>query len=344
MRKIHAFRILASLSVTALAMSLNACGAPNPASSAGQIQSLAVRVPASSHLYVTDPGAGALFRFPLDSKGIPAGSPDAALKFADPRGVTIAPDGKLYVVDTAARTLSIFNPVPGSRSKPIRVLNIGHKYGLDSVGVDADENVWVNYSKVCTSEGFSCGFSDVYSPLEKGLHYLKTLNFGGGAGGSVLRSMSFDPSDRLVEVLGAQGGTVWTDSMSQGGVYPLFCGAEDNSATTWGPGNSLYEADLGSGQADHPPQIAVVPDYTKGRINNCPTFYTISSSTTPITAPHGIATKGTYIYLANFELGKIGSGSVFVFNPAIQGQQRPIDVLRGANSELDRPWNLAVGP
>ena len=338
------------------ALILSACGAPNPQGTVSAVPASRVLQPAGAlkaelpgsathHLYVTDTFINAIVRFPVVN-GVPAQNADATISgFSQLRGVTIGTDGRLYAIDAGAQTLSIFAPAPDGNSKPLHILHIRHKYGLESAGVDRLQRVWVNWIHVCTTEGFSCGYSDVYSPLERGLHYLKTLNFGGGPGGPIIRSMSFDPSDRLIEELGSQGVSEFDDAFNGGSSYPLFCGAVDDFGDVWGSAhNEIVETDLGGIQPKTPAQIVVIPDYTKGKINNCPTFYTITSATIPLHAPRGIATNGRYVYVADGFHKDLNSGVVFVFDPAVSGKQTPIATLEGPGAGLHSPYGIAFGP
>jgi DNA-binding beta-propeller fold protein YncE len=294
------------------------------------------------HLYVSDAGARAILRFVLRG-GVPDATPDAVISgFSRPHGIAIGADGKLYAVDKGAQKVLIFAPSPNSNSKPIRTIAIGQSGGIGTVGVDPAGNTYVAYLKVCTTEGFTCGFTDVYSPYGSGSKYLKTLNFGGNPGGAVIRSMSFDSSGRLVEATGRQGPDVYSDALDGGTPYPIFCGAESDSGNVWGAKtNELIETDLGNPYA---PQIVVIPDFTTNPDTHCPAFYTITSSTIPLKNPVAIASNGTYVYVTDGTSDTLHSGVVLVFDPTVSGSQKPVAALHGARSKLRFPVGIAIGP
>jgi NHL repeat-containing protein len=300
---------------------------------------------ATQHMYVTDNARHAVLRFPMKG-GIPGQQPDAVIGgLGDPRGVAIGPDGRLYVVDRSTHKLLIYEPAPGSGSKPSHVLKILHEQGNGAVTVDPLGYVYVTWAQVCTTEGFYCGLASIFSPLARGLHFVRTYSFGGGPGGAVVRSLSVNSSHALVDVLGSQGATVWFGAPgSQGSAYFLFCGATDEAGTVWGPGNTLYETDLGGTQPPSQQQIVVVPDYTKGNINNCPTFYTITSATVPLKDPFSIVASGGLIYVTGAYTASVGSALVFVFDPTKPGSQTPVALISGAASRLRSPQGIAIGP
>jgi hypothetical protein len=189
----------------------------------------------AQHLYVSDRGAKVVLRYPL-TNGIPAAAPDAVIGgFSLPRGVAVGPDHRLYVIDRGAETLDIFAPAPTSSSRPVRALPIGHANGLGTVAVDPSGNVYVSYTVGCGTDGFTCGNADVYSSFAGGLHFIKTLHFGGGPGGALIRSMAFEPSGLMVEESGAQNPFVFAGAPNIGNPYPVFCGAENNAGDVWGP-------------------------------------------------------------------------------------------------------------
>jgi hypothetical protein len=300
---------------------------------------------ASAHMYVTDNAQHAILRFPLQH-GIPAQKPDAVIGgVQDPRGVAIGPDGRLYVIDRMVHKLLIYEPAPGSGSKPSHELKIVNKQGNGALTVDPLGYVYSSWAQVCTTEGFYCGYSSIFSPLARGLHFVRTYSFGGGPGGAVLRSIDVNSGGTLAEVLGSQGVTLWSGAPGpQGAVYPLFCGATDAAGAVWGPGNTLYETDLGGTQPPSPQQVVVVPDYTKGNVNNCPTFYTITSATVPLNNPFAIVASGGLIYVTSAFTASVGSALVFVFDPTKSGSQTPVALVSGGSSLLKSPQGIAIGP
>jgi hypothetical protein len=320
-------------------------GALVGAAAVSMLCATSARAATALHMYVTDAGQHAILRFPLQG-GIPAQQPDAVITgIQDPHGVAIGPDGRLYVVDRQTQDLLIYKPAPHSGSKPSRVLKILHGHGIGTVTVDPLGYVYVAWSHVCTTEGFFCGYADIFSPLAHGLHYVRTYSFGGGPGGAVLRSLDVDPSQNLVDVLGSQGATVYSGVPGPNpSPYFLFCGARDEAGTGWGPGNTLFETDLGSVQQPSPPQVVVVPDYTKGQINNCPTFYTITSATVPLKDPFAIVASGGLIYVTSAYTNSLRSALVFVFDPTKAGSQTPVALVSGPSSLLRSPRGIAIGP
>jgi hypothetical protein len=296
-------------------------------------------------MYVTDNAQHAILRFPLKN-GIPAQQPDAVIGgVGDPRGVAVGPEGWLYVTDRSTHKLLIYKPAPGSGAKPTFTLKLVHPLGNEAVTVDPLGNVYTTWIHVCTTEGFYCGYASIFSSLSQGLHYLRTYSFGGGPGGAVLRSLSVDKGQNLVEVLGAQGPTVWAGVPGPNpSPYFIFCGATDTGGAVWGPGNTLYETDLGGTQPPSPQQIVVVPDYTKGQINNCPTWYSITSATVPLKDPFAIAASGGLIYVTSAFTASQGSALVFVFDPTKPGSQTPVALVSGAASQLRSPQGIAIGP
>ena len=301
---------------------------------------------AATHLYVSDGRRGAILRFALKA-GIPAATPDAIIgTFDDLRGLAIDAKGRLYVIDGGAETLSIYPASPTTGSQPLLVLPVGHQYGLDSVAVDGDGRVYVNWFRFCDQDGFSCAYSDVYGSFDSGLQYIKTLSFGGGNGsgsGAVLRSMSFDQRGRLASELTSDGPAVYDDVLQGGVPYPLFCGGSNVSGLAWGSTVELFETDLGVPSHD-PARVVVVPNYLRGNISNCPSFYSIVSSTLPLKNPIAIATNGTYVYVTSSYEKAAESAIVFVFDPAKPGAQRPVAVIDGPRSLLESPIALAIGP
>lgn len=330
---------------------LTACGGAGnrsavPVATGGSVrQSSLVRAGGVRHLYVSDAHQNAILRFVLTA-GVPAQRLDAVIGgFRSVSGLATDAVGRIYAIDPIAQTLSIYAPSPTSSSKPVRVLPIGHAHGLGTVAVDEAGRVYIDWSQLCTTDGFSCGYSDVYSPFESGMTYLKTLNFGGGPGGSVIRSMAFDELGSLIVELGSQGAAVYTDAFDGTGAYGLFCGAVNDSGNAWGAKRELYETDLGGSQPKTPAQIVVIPDYLAGKFANCPNFYTITSlHTVPLRDPVAIATNGKYIYVTSKFNPQIGSGLVFVFNPALPGPQTPLAIVSGFYSMLYTPVSLVVAP
>jgi hypothetical protein len=300
---------------------------------------------AAAHMYVTDNAQRAILRFPLQG-GIPAQQPDAVIRgFKDPRGVAIGPDGRLYVMDRLMHKVLIYEPAPGNGAKPSHEITMLHQQGNVTVTVDPLGYVYASWAAICTTEGFYCGYASIFSPLARGLHFVRTYSFGGGPGGAVLRSLDVNPSQVLVDVLGAQGSTLWFGAPGPNpSPYFLFCGATDAGGTVWGPGNTLYETDLGGTQPPSPQQIVVVPDYTKGNINNCPTFYTITSATVPLKNPFAIVASGGLIYVTGAYTASVGSALVFVFDPTKPGSQTPVALVSGSASMLRAPQGIAIGP
>lgn len=339
-------RVFAGFGSLLCAAAFAACAAPGGAPGSSS-QSYAVRTggaPATVHLYVSDRGTKAVLRYPM-TNGIPAETPDAVVSgFMDPRGIAIGPDRRLYVVDAALKVVAIYSPGPSSTAKPIRTLPIKHQYGMGTVGVDPKGNLYVAYTLNCTTDGFSCGYTDVYSSFDSGSKFIKTLNFGGGPGSTVIRSLAWNRAGTLVEESGGQTVVVYYDPLrDMGNNYPIFCGSVDSWGVTWGAGNEVFETDLG-GNAQQPPAVDVIPDYLKGRINNCPSFYTITSATVPLSIPRTITTNGQYVYVTREYDAHLKSGVVFVFDPAKQGPQKPIATIQGPSSGLVAPAGIAIGP
>lgn len=346
------FQRLNGVSGVVLVAALSACGGSGggngvPASGRGALEQTALVRDAAAvrHLYVADANQNAILRFVL-TDGIPARKPDAVIAgFSSVRGLATDAAGRIYVVDPVAQTLSIFAPAPTGTAKPLRIVPIGHRHGLGTVAVDEAGRVYVDWTRLCTTDGFSCGYSDVYAPLDAGMTYLKTLNFGGGPGGSVIRSLAFNESGTLVEELGSQGPGVYTDAFGGGTAYGLFCGAVNDSGNTWGAARALYETDLGGSQPKTPAQIVVIPDYLAGKFAHCPNFYTITAlHTVPLNDPVAIATNGRYIYVTSKFNPQIGSGLVFVFDPAVPGPQTPLAIVSGFSSMVHSPVSLVVAP
>ena len=299
------------------------------------------------HLYVSDSQAGTILRYPM-SGAIPASRPDAAIGgLRDPRGIAIAPDGSLYVVDRGTRQLLIYAPMPGTGARPLRTVPIGHAHGLGDVTVDPNGYVYVAWTAVCTTEGFSCGYATVYSPLARGLRPIRTLAFGGGGGGSataLVTAMAVDPTRNMIVTAGGNTPVIYSNAPQLRTAYYTFCGAVAPAGSAWGGGRTIFETDLGGIQPKTPAQIVVVPDYTKGNVNNCPSFYTITSATYALRDPLSIAAYGHMIYVTGGYDARAGSALVFVFNPAVAGRQRPVAVIGGAASMLRTPQSLAIGP
>jgi hypothetical protein len=295
----------------------------------------------TQHMYVSEGSAHAVLRFPMQG-GIPAERPDGIITgLNDPRGVSIGPDHRLYVVDRAARRLAIYAPMPGTGSKPVKVLPIGHPSGLGTVEVDPKGYVYVTWAAVCTTEGFFCGYADVYSSFAKGMHHLVTLSWGGGPPSGFIRSIAVDQSQTLMENTGGQGPTVYYNAPFGNSVFFIFCGAANPAGLAWGQNGLLIESDLGSTQASHPPQVVVIPNYLQNP--NCPPSYSITSATVPLNRPYALASSGGLIYVSSAFNSQVGSALVFVFDPTKQGVQTPLAVIGGSASQLHFPWGIAIG-
>lgn len=93
--------------------------------------------PVTEHVYVQDPGASTLFMFPVIN-GVIAGQPDATL--ATPlyaSGVTVAPDGTIYVSDSAGQRILIYRAGAHGNERPrhaIRVPTTPYELALESNG------------------------------------------------------------------------------------------------------------------------------------------------------------------------------------------------------------------
>lgn len=304
----------------------------------------AVQAATVQHMYVSQGPAHQILRFPLNA-GIPAQQPDAVIGGAsDPRGIAIGPDGRLYVVDRGTKNLLIYEPAPGSTSKPSHVLPIGRQIGLGAIAVDQFGYVYLSWAHRCATEGFLCGYADVRSDLASGLNLVSVYSFGGGPGGSVIQSMSVSSEQKLVDEAGGAGPRIWSNAPKGHAIpYALLCGASIDSGNVWGGPQTLYETDLGGGQPPSAPQIVIIPDYLKGS-PNCPAFYSITSATVPLQDPFAIATSGGLIYVSGSFNKTIGSALVFVFDPAKAGSQTPLTIVEGPRSQLRSPQGIAVGP
>lgn len=78
----------------------------------------------TEHVYVQDPGAAMLFRFPVVN-GVIAGQPDATLttpKYA--AGVTVAHDGTIYVSDSAGQRILVYRAGAHGNERPRHVIPV----------------------------------------------------------------------------------------------------------------------------------------------------------------------------------------------------------------------------
>ena len=317
------------------------CGGCAPRSAAPLLPAAPARiagVTAVLHLYVTDRG-GAILRYAVDPvTGVPQGTPDATIAgLHDARGIAIGPNGDVYAVDAAQRSVAIFAPAPGSASKPERSLSIGHRRGIGAVAVDADGYAYVAWSAVCTTEGFVCGYADVYSPLAKGLKKIATLSFGGGPGGGVVRSIAATGAQTIAVQLGSQSPEIYSAARSNPSAYMLFCGAENPSGLAWGAAHTIYETDLGGTQPVTPAQVVVVPNYLHGNINNCPAFRTTYPAGFALHNPKAIAARNGVLYVTS-------AARIFVLRASSTGAQKALAVIGGAASQLHDPRGIAIGP
>jgi hypothetical protein len=316
-----------------------------PAPSAAQPVEFSSSATGPAHMYVSEGPAHVIVRFPLHN-GIPSQRPDAVIRgLADPRGIAIGPDGRLYVVDRGLGELLIYAPAPGNGSKPVLARSIKRAAGVGAVTVDPRGNIYVAWASPCTTEGFYCAYAFAYSPYPSGVHLISTLAFGGGGGGvntAAIRSMAVNPAQVLVEESAGQSLVVYTHAPKVTSFYPIFCGAVNNAGDVWGPARALYETDLGGSQPATKPQIVVVPDYRKGSIDNCPAFYTIVPATVPLKDPFAIVVNAGRIYVTSALNARIGSALVFVFDPAKAGRQTPLGVaVADAQGDCDRSLRTA---
>ena len=296
----------------------------------------------TQHMYVSESRFHTILRFPV-TNGIPAQRPDATITgLTFPRGVSIGPDGRLYAVDAGTQQLAIYAPMPGTGSKPVKVLAIGHKEGLGTVDIDSAGYVYVGWSHSCTTEGFHCGYADVYSSFANGLKYLTTLSWGGGPPSAFIRSIAVDPNQTLAENTGGQGAVVYANAPYGQSPFFVFCGAVDPAGLGWGPNGSLIETDLGGVQPKTPAQVVVIPNYQQNP--NCPPFYAITSATTPLNYPYALASSGGLIYVSSAFNPQIGSALVFVFDPTKSGSQTPLALIGGRASHLVSIAGIAIGP
>ncbi|MBV8153429.1 MAG: hypothetical protein JO241_03035 [Candidatus Eremiobacteraeota bacterium] len=298
------------------------------------------------HAYVADAATGAVLRFPLQADAL-APRPDAILRgLSDPRGVAIGPNGNVYVVERGTQRVVVYPRVPNSASRPIAVLPIPHAAGVGAIAVDASGYAYAGWTQVCTTEGFSCGFATVYSPLPH-VRPIATLSFGGGGGGPSTaepRALPVNVERFLAAAAGGATPVVYDDAPRVGAAYFTFCGAVNTTGVAWGPQRTLYEADAGGIQPKTASQVVVVPDYRRGKTSNCPNFYTITSSTLPLRAPRGIATFDGLLYVTSAYEPRTGGAAVFSFNPSIAGRQVPREVVTGDASMLRNPQGIAIGP
>ncbi|MDP9110565.1 MAG: hypothetical protein M3M96_02900 [Candidatus Eremiobacteraeota bacterium] len=296
------------------------------------------RASTSKHLYVSDAGQHAVLRFALHG-GTPDQRPDATIGgFSDPRGIAIGPDNRLYAIDAATRKLLIFAPKPGSASKPIASIALNHRAGLNTVTVDPLGYVYVGWEAVCTTEGFFCGYVDVYSPFDKGLHIVNStqLGLGGAVSGAQVRGLAVNDAQLMAEDFDIGPPFVYTHAPFFKVFYTMFCGGSNDSGVAWGPSRVLYATDLGGSS---PAQVVVITKIVSG----CPTFYTITSATTPLNRPLAIAAGEGRIYVTSAFDQQLGSALVFVFNPAVAGSQNPLALIAGSASKLLDPRGLAIG-
>jgi hypothetical protein len=96
------------------------------------------------HLYIAqgDDIAGKVYRYRLNSNGLPSTKPDGVLHldFTFPGGIAIGPDGDLYVASSGSGNdcghkcfVDVFAPGASGRAKPVRVLNIPKGPGFIAV-------------------------------------------------------------------------------------------------------------------------------------------------------------------------------------------------------------------
>jgi len=336
-------RLLVLLAVAAWAAG---CGSPPNGSlpSANTVLSVQRALPpGTEHLYVSDIPSRSVLRFPLKA-GIPQPAPDARITgFSNPRGVAVGPDGRLYVIDQGKTQLDVFNPQPGSTATPIATLQLNHPVGINTIAVDPAGYIYAGWEDVCTTEGFYCGYADVYSPYSQGMKLVNTLQFGGGGGDAhtaQVRGLAVNPFQNLAEDLDVGPPAVWTHAPFPKLTYYMYCGGYNDSGVAWGPGGILSVTDMGSSNPPDPSQIVVFPKFGVG----CPPFYTITSSTLPLKVPQAIAQHGGLLYVTSQYQQSVGSAQIFVFDPTVQGSQKPLTIVAGPASGLRDPRGVAIGP
>jgi hypothetical protein len=301
------------------------------------------------HLYVSQPSAHEILRFPLNSAGIPAQIPDAVITgLSEPRGLAVGPDHRLFVVDAAARRLDIYDPSPGNGAVPSHVLNLPFTTGgLGAVGVDSYGYVYIGYNFGC-GEGSPCANAAVYSPLPSGNEApFTTYSLGGSPPVAFVTALVINSEHALAEVVAEQTRiNINAPNAPNQTPYAVFCPAIITWGGAWGPEkNELYLTNIGSRNSPPgPSQVYVLPNYRNGNVNNCPTSYPITSATVPLDDPFGIAAAGNLIYASSVYNKQLKSALLFVFDSNKAGAQTPLAIVAGPASKLSDPYALAIGP
>jgi hypothetical protein len=141
------------LGITALALAPRGAGAYQP-----------------GHMYVSQSVVfgGGVYRFPLDSNGLPRREPDGYLTTpANPGGIAIGPDGDLYVAEETTHqsgrgcAIEVFAPGATGAAKPLRVLHMPEDSPCASVIAVDNHGYLVVY-------GFVNGSLYVYKPNARG--------------------------------------------------------------------------------------------------------------------------------------------------------------------------------
>jgi len=319
------------------------------ASSAGALANTTVPVRSSGttlHLYVSEPGMHRILRFPLDPTGLPAMQPDAVITgLAGPSGLAIGPDNRLYVADDVAHRLAIYEPGPGTGSKPSHVLSLPYAFGIGAVGVDGDGFVYAGYDVKCGYLG-PCANADVYSALPSGNEKpIATYRLGGSPPRAFGTALVVN-AQHLLTALSSGQPEIYSGAPKRPNEtpYPLFCPAIVGWGAAWGPGNELYLTDIGGHHSPpQPSQVIVIPNFLKGSIPNCPASYAITSATIPLNNPFGMATSGGLLYVTSIYNPSAKSALVFVLDPSKAGAQTPLAIVDGPASLLSAPYALAIG-
>jgi hypothetical protein len=290
--------------------------------------------PAAGHLYLSEPDAGTVVRFPL-TNGIPAPIPDAVIGgFSRPFGITLDALGRLYVVDTGTRTVDVFTTIPKKGAYPAYVLPLPRGNNYRSVAVDRLGWVYVSYATPC-NEVVLCDSIAVYAPPP--FTTAKPYGYYYEFGGDIAPRLAVDGlGQRMTLVYGGILGLAHDVPAGLSQVDFLPCFTTYALVAAWGPGNTIYEAMANTS----PAEIYVLPDYKN---SPCTNFEVIRSATLPLYQPLGMAQSGGRLYVTSAYTLAHGYGHIFTFDATKFGSQVPLSIIGGPGSAVTSPYALAVG-
>jgi hypothetical protein len=304
--------------------------APNPARFREHVSTFS-----AGHAYVADPGASGVFTFPL-ANGLIAPQPDNFLYLpSSAQGISIGPDGDLYVVN-ATTTLQVFAPGAGGIAPPpLRTLTLpaspgeyGYAYGI---AVDA--------------QGF------LYVAVDVAPYQIHVLVYRPGAGGTeppiqtipvggLTTGITVDPAQQLYIASNPRLGQVAVYATPTTNPRLVRTQCADSPVGGLYAGANGYLALVKYHRAIEHNVVALFRDDAVG----CPAHAIgkVSPAAGHLFYPTNVATLGNHVFVAD-AYDPPGSQGIYEFD-ARRGVQTPEAVASGFHSYLNIPQDVKVGP